>query len=84
MHRSLKPHPQAKKVLPPAIPGDPTPPPTLLYQQQQQQIPLYRLVSGKQQLDDGIIMSMVSSPSLEDGGFNLPRESSVAIRIKGK
>ncbi|XP_036342561.1 uncharacterized protein LOC118751840 isoform X4 [Rhagoletis pomonella] len=80
MHRSLKPHAQAKKVPPPALPGDPAP--------QQQQIPLYRLggsissAAGKQ-LDDGIIMSsMVSSPSLEEGGFNLPREPSVALRMK--
>ncbi|XP_067626717.1 uncharacterized protein ckn [Eurosta solidaginis] len=80
MHRSLKPHAQAKKVPPPALPGDPAP--------QQHQIPLYRLggsissAAGKQ-LDDGIIMSsMVSSPSLEEGGFNLPREPSVALRMK--
>ncbi|XP_037951791.1 uncharacterized protein LOC119682421 isoform X2 [Teleopsis dalmanni] len=82
MHRSLKPHAQAKKVPPPAIPGDPTP------QQYQQQIPLYRLgasitnPAGKQ-LEDGIIMSsLISSPSLEEGGFNLPRETSVALRMK--
>lgn len=85
MHRSLKPHAQAKKVPPPAIPGDPQP-----QHQYQQQIPLYRLggsiSSGTgRQLDDGIIMSsMVSSPSLEEGGFNLPRETSVALRMKGK
>lgn len=81
MHRSLKPHAQAKKVPPPALPGDPAP--------QQPPTPLYRLggsissAAGKQ-LDDGIIMSsMVSSPSLEEGGFNLPREPSVALRMKG-
>ncbi|XP_023159403.1 uncharacterized protein LOC101458139 isoform X2 [Ceratitis capitata] len=80
MHRSLKPHAQAKKVPPPALPGDPAP--------QQPPTPLYRLggsissAAGKQ-LDDGIIMSsMVSSPSLEEGGFNLPREPSVALRMK--
>ncbi|XP_032306232.1 caskin-1 isoform X2 [Drosophila ananassae] len=55
-------------------------------------IPLYRL-SGplrhhqnhQNQADDGISMSgssMVSSPSLEEGGFNLPRETSVALRLK--
>ncbi|XP_033248224.1 caskin-2-like isoform X2 [Drosophila miranda] len=55
-------------------------------------IPLYRL-SGplrhhhqqQQQTDDGISMSgssIVSSPSLEEGGFNLPRETSVALRMK--
>ncbi|XP_017040636.1 caskin-2 isoform X2 [Drosophila ficusphila] len=53
-------------------------------------IPLYRL-SGplrhhqNQQADDGISMSgssIVSSPSLEEGGFNLPRETSVALRLK--
>ncbi|XP_022229375.2 caskin-2 isoform X2 [Drosophila obscura] len=55
-------------------------------------IPLYRL-SGplrhhhqqQQQADDGISMSgssIVSSPSLEEGGFNLPRETSVALRMK--
>ncbi|KAH8277641.1 hypothetical protein KR018_002833 [Drosophila ironensis] len=53
-------------------------------------IPLYRL-SGplrhhqSQQADDGISMSgssIVSSPSLEEGGFNLPRETSVALRLK--
>ncbi|XP_017019049.1 uncharacterized protein ckn isoform X1 [Drosophila kikkawai] len=53
-------------------------------------IPLYRL-SGplrhhqNHQADDGISMSgssIVSSPSLEEGGFNLPRETSVALRLK--
>jgi len=52
-------------------------------------IPLYRL-SGplrhhQNQADDGISMSgssIVSSPSLEEGGFNLPRETSVALRLK--
>ncbi|XP_016990905.1 caskin-2 isoform X2 [Drosophila rhopaloa] len=53
-------------------------------------IPLYRL-SGplrhyqNYQADDGISMSgssIVSSPSLEEGGFNLPRETSVALRLK--
>ncbi|XP_060658203.1 uncharacterized protein LOC132792755 isoform X1 [Drosophila nasuta] len=38
------------------------------------------------QLDDGICSmsgsSIVSSPSLEEGGFNLPRETSVALRMK--
>ncbi|XP_026841122.1 caskin-2 isoform X2 [Drosophila persimilis] len=58
----------------------------------QPSIPLYRL-SGplrhhhqqQQQTDDGISMSgssIVSSPSLEEGGFNLPRETSVALRMK--
>ncbi|KAM7343976.1 CRK like proto-oncogene, adaptor protein isoform 3-T4 [Cochliomyia hominivorax] len=94
MHRSLKPHAQAKKitkVAPPALPGDPVPQQTTTTTQSsyQQQIPLYRLggsissAAGKVQLDDGIIMSsMVSSPSLEEGGFNLPREPTVALRIK--
>lgn len=56
---------------------------------QQQGIPLYRLGSvggsqGKVQLEDAIIMSsMVTSPSLEEGGFNLPREPTVALRMKG-
>lgn len=91
MHRSLKPHTQAKKitkVAPPALPGDPIQPQAASFQQQ---IPLYRLgssVSGsacKVQLEDGIVMSsLVSSPSLEEGGFNLPREPTVALRIKGK
>lgn len=94
MHRSLKPHAQAKKitkVAPPALPGDPVPQPTTTQSAYQQQIPLYRLggsissAAGKVQLEDGIIMSsMVSSPSLEEGGFNLPREPTVALRIKGK
>ncbi|XP_034654467.1 caskin-2 isoform X2 [Drosophila subobscura] len=55
-------------------------------------IPLYRL-SGplrhhhqqQQKTEDGISMSgssIVSSPSLEEGGFNLPRETSVALRMK--
>ncbi|EDW00836.1 GH21106 [Drosophila grimshawi] len=59
---------------------------------QQALIPLYRL-SGplrhhqqQQQVDDGICgmsgSSIVSSPSLEEGGFNLPRETSVALRLK--
>ncbi|XP_062135425.1 uncharacterized protein LOC133845087 isoform X2 [Drosophila sulfurigaster albostrigata] len=47
-----------------------------LQHQQQQQL----------QLDDGICSmsgsSIVSSPSLEEGGFNLPRETSVALRMK--
>ncbi|KRJ99617.1 caskin-2 isoform X2 [Drosophila yakuba] len=56
----------------------------------QPSIPLYRL-SGplrhhqNHQADDGISMSgssIVSSPSLEEGGFNLPRETSVALRLK--
>ncbi|XP_061399907.1 uncharacterized protein LOC133335614 [Musca vetustissima] len=88
MHRSLKPHTQAKKitkVAPPALPGDPVPSPSSY----QQQVGLYRLPTNapntacKAQLEDGIIMSnMVSSPSLEEGGFNLPREPTVALRIK--
>ncbi|XP_052839463.1 caskin-2 isoform X2 [Drosophila gunungcola] len=58
--------------------------------QHQPLIPLYRL-SGplrhhqNHQADDGISMSgssIVSSPSLEEGGFNLPRETSVALRLK--
>ena len=93
MHRSLKPHAQAKKVPPPALPGDPIPPSSHTSTQShyhQSQIPLYRLggsissAAGKQ-LDDVIIMSsMVSSPSLEEGGFNLPREPTVALRMKGE
>ncbi|XP_037893439.1 uncharacterized protein LOC119639843 isoform X2 [Glossina fuscipes] len=98
MHRSLKPHAQAKKVTkvsPPALPGDPVPTSATASQSiyhhshQHQHIPLYRLggsisgATGKAQLEDGIIMSsMVSSPSLEEGGFNLPREPTVALRIK--
>uniref|UniRef100_A0A1A9WV43 SAM domain-containing protein n=1 Tax=Glossina brevipalpis TaxID=37001 RepID=A0A1A9WV43_9MUSC len=98
MHRSLKPHTQAKKVTkvpPPALPGDPVPTSAIAPQSvyhhshQHQHIPLYRLggsisgAAGKVQLEDGIIMSsMVSSPSLEEGGFNLPREPTVALRIK--
>ncbi|XP_046810334.1 uncharacterized protein LOC111687130 isoform X3 [Lucilia cuprina] len=92
MHRSLKPHAQAKKitkVAPPALPGDPVPQQQTSQSAYQQQIPLYRLggsisgAAGKVQLEDGIIMSsMVSSPSLEEGGFNLPREPTVALRIK--
>lgn len=100
MHRSLKPHAQAKKVTkvpPPALPGDPVPASATASQSiyhhshQHQHIPLYRLggsisgATGKAQLEDGIIMSsMVSSPSLEEGGFNLPREPTVALRIKGE
>jgi len=54
-------------------------------------IPLYRLSGplrhhqSQNQADDGISMSgssIVSSPSLEEGGFNLPRETSVALRLK--
>nr|XP_016929596.1 caskin-2 isoform X2 [Drosophila suzukii] len=54
-------------------------------------IPLYRLSGplrhhqNQNQADDGISMSgssIVSSPSLEEGGFNLPRETSVALRLK--
>ncbi|ALC41212.1 ckn [Drosophila busckii] len=89
---------QAKKVQPPTIPGDkpqqsiPTSPIGGAHHQQPL-IPLYRL-SGPlrhhqqqlQQLDDGICSmsgsSIVSSPSLEEGGFNLPRETSVALRLK--
>ncbi|XP_065367630.1 uncharacterized protein ckn isoform X2 [Calliphora vicina] len=92
MHRSLKPHAQAKKitkVAPPALPGDPVPQQQSTQSAYQQQIPLYRLggsisgAAGKVQHEDGIIMSsMVSSPSLEEGGFNLPREPTVALRIK--
>ncbi|XP_058979601.1 uncharacterized protein LOC131802889 isoform X2 [Musca domestica] len=88
MHRSLKPHTQAKKitkVAPPALPGDPIHTNSAF----QQQVGLYRLAGSapnaacKVQLEDGIIMSsMVSSPSLEEGGFNLPREPTVALRIK--
>ncbi|XP_075165128.1 CRK like proto-oncogene, adaptor protein isoform X2 [Haematobia irritans] len=86
MHRSLKPHTQAKKitkVAPPALPGDPIPTPSGY----QQQVAIYRLGSctpnATSKLDDGIIMNnMVSSPSLEEGGFNLPREPTVALRIK--
>ncbi|XP_073848558.1 CRK like proto-oncogene, adaptor protein isoform X2 [Musca autumnalis] len=88
MHRSLKPHTQAKKitkVAPPALPGDPVPTPSSY----QQQAVLYRLAGNtpstacKVQLEDDITMSsMVSSPSLEEGGFNLPREPTVALRIK--
>lgn len=63
MHRSLKPHPQAKKVAPPAIPSD-----------------HYQTTSLFTKPEDS---GMVSSPSIEEGGFNLPRESSAAIRIKG-
>ncbi|XP_055857448.1 uncharacterized protein LOC129920221 [Episyrphus balteatus] len=62
MHRSLKPHPQAKKVAPPAIPSD-----------------HYQTTSLFTKPEDS---GMVSSPSIEEGGFNLPRESSAAIRIK--
>lgn len=90
MHRSLKPHTQAKKitkVAPPALPGDPIHTNSAF----QQQVGLYRLAGSapnaacKVQLEDGIIMSsMVSSPSLEEGGFNLPREPTVALRIKGE
>ncbi|XP_068145299.1 uncharacterized protein ckn isoform X1 [Drosophila tropicalis] len=55
-------------------------------QQQQQQQQLQQI--QQQQVDDGIGgMNMsgngiVSSPSLEEGGFNLPRETSVALRMK--
>ncbi|KAH8299318.1 hypothetical protein KR044_000378 [Drosophila immigrans] len=49
------------------------------HQQQQQQ-------HQQHPLDDGICSmsgsSIVSSPSLEEGGFNLPRETSVALRMK--
>uniref|UniRef100_A0A1I8NQ83 SAM domain-containing protein n=1 Tax=Stomoxys calcitrans TaxID=35570 RepID=A0A1I8NQ83_STOCA len=86
MHRSLKPHTQAKKitkVAPPALPGDPVPTSTAY----QQHVAIYRLggntPNASCKLEDGIIMSsMVSSPSLEEGGFNLPREPTVALRIK--
>ncbi|KAM8713435.1 hypothetical protein ACLKA7_013707 [Drosophila subpalustris] len=95
MHRPLKPHAstaQAKKVQPPTIPGDTVHSTPSSPGHHQAQIPLYRL-SGplrhhqhQQQLDDGICSmsgsSIVSSPSLEEGGFNLPRETSVALRMK--